>query len=239
MAKLKEMMGEKVISGFKGELDFYYHDGIPCVRRWPKSPGSRRAPSVQAGWTPFTAAVKAWQTLPASAKLAYGAMVAGTGLRNFDAHMRSYMAGLTRLYEHEGSPAPPANPSYWALTNIRRHTSYTGDLVCAFTDNPCHLWLRITSVPIKVHRQLVMRRGIMMHCDIDLCFVAYVENEQRELGDTLNHSFVVPWPKNRVFYNFYLHGEIASSTSPSTSPVFGCLLETLFNAPPIIENWEE
>ncbi|GAH92479.1 unnamed protein product, partial [marine sediment metagenome] len=42
-----------IIKGFKGTLDFYVWKGITCVRSWPRSPGRKRAPAVQAQWPAF------------------------------------------------------------------------------------------------------------------------------------------------------------------------------------------
>jgi len=64
MAVIKEMLGEKVIRGFKGVLDFYYWKGLACVRKWPASPGHKRSPAVMVGWAPFTQAVALWSLVP-------------------------------------------------------------------------------------------------------------------------------------------------------------------------------
>ncbi|KKL89593.1 hypothetical protein LCGC14_1913120 [marine sediment metagenome] len=97
MAKIKNMLGEKAISGFRGTLDFYYYMGIACVRRWPTSPGHRRTPAVQAGWQPFTEAVALWTTTPQYLRDLYQQMATGSGLTNRDLFIRSYMAGWKKL----------------------------------------------------------------------------------------------------------------------------------------------
>lgn len=97
MAVITEMLGEKVISGFKGTLDYYYYMGIACVRSWPKSPGHARAPQVEAGWQPFTAAVQLWNTTPQYLRDLYNSMASGTGLSGRDMFMRAYMSGWKKL----------------------------------------------------------------------------------------------------------------------------------------------
>ncbi|MBA7493217.1 hypothetical protein ES702_03783 [subsurface metagenome] len=88
------MVGEKVISGFKGTLDYYYYMGIACVRKWPKSPGKKRSPAVMAWWVPFTYAVYQWQHITPEVRRAYEELATGTGLSARDMFIRSYMKGL-------------------------------------------------------------------------------------------------------------------------------------------------
>ncbi|GAI98357.1 unnamed protein product, partial [marine sediment metagenome] len=59
MAKLKVLPHQAIIDGLKGKVDFYLHRGIPCARKWPKSPGHLRAPAVMAQWQTFTDAAQA------------------------------------------------------------------------------------------------------------------------------------------------------------------------------------
>ncbi|MBA7568557.1 hypothetical protein ES708_10286 [subsurface metagenome] len=96
MAKIAEMLGEKVISGFKGTLDFYYHEGQACVRAWPKSPGRERTPAVRAGWASFTYASQEWSRLSQTLRDAYNKMAGDSGLSGKDVFSRSYMKGLYR-----------------------------------------------------------------------------------------------------------------------------------------------
>lgn len=96
MAKITEMLGEKVISGFKGVLDFYYYCGIPVARAWPKSPGSNRTPAVRAGWASFSYASKEWDNLSDEIRRAYEELATGSALSGRDMFMRGYMTGLYR-----------------------------------------------------------------------------------------------------------------------------------------------
>ena len=96
MAKLKALPSMAIISGFKGKLDYYLHDGQVCVRRWPRSPGHRRAPAVEAQWPAFTASAGLWNQLSQEIRDAYNEMASGTGLSGRDMFTRSYLTGLYR-----------------------------------------------------------------------------------------------------------------------------------------------
>lgn len=75
-------------------LDYFYTNGLACVRRWPRSPGHRRSPAVQAGWPAFTAASRLWTQLSPEVQRSYEEMATGTGLSGRDMFQRSYMKGL-------------------------------------------------------------------------------------------------------------------------------------------------
>lgn len=94
MAKITVMPHLEIISGFKGVVDFYVHDGQPCARRWPRSPGHRRAPEVEAQWEPFTQATRLWNQLSPEVREAYITMAAGTKFSGRDLFSRSYLKGL-------------------------------------------------------------------------------------------------------------------------------------------------
>lgn len=97
MAKLKNMVAQKVIDGFKGTLDFYYYMGIACVRRWPKSPGRLRSPAVRATWGEFTYASREWSNLSPEFRRTYEELSTGSGLSGRDMFTRAYLKGLYRL----------------------------------------------------------------------------------------------------------------------------------------------
>jgi len=86
-----------IISGFRKTLDYYIHDGQPCVRRWPRSPGHRRTPAVERGWLAFSEAARLWNTLSPEIRQAYEAMASDTGLSGRDMFQRSYMSGYKKL----------------------------------------------------------------------------------------------------------------------------------------------
>lgn len=96
MAIIKHMLGEKVISGFRGVLDFYYWMGIPCVRAWPKSPGHARSAAVEAQWQFFAKAVALWREASPDVREACQWMSSDTGLTSRDIFMRCYMSGYKK-----------------------------------------------------------------------------------------------------------------------------------------------
>lgn len=91
MAKIGKLPGLRIISGFKGTLDFYIWKGIACVRRWPRSPGHRRAPAVEAQWSAFSEASKLWNDLSPEVQDAYKRMSAGTHISGRDVFVKSYL----------------------------------------------------------------------------------------------------------------------------------------------------
>ena len=92
MAKLTALPSLEVINGFKGTIDYYLHDGVPCARKWPCSPGHFRTPAVMAGWVPFTYAAQHWTDLPLELKEAYNTMAVGTPLTGKDIFIKGYLS---------------------------------------------------------------------------------------------------------------------------------------------------
>jgi len=96
VARLDAMPSLAIIDGLKRTLDFYYWMGIPCVRSWPRSPGHKRAPAVEAQWAPFSFAAKEWSNLTDVVKDAYTQMALGTALTPRDWQIKAYLEGLYR-----------------------------------------------------------------------------------------------------------------------------------------------
>lgn len=95
-----------------------------------------------------------------------------------------------------------------------------GYRIVAITDVPCHLWMRWSLVKPERHSQPRLRRGIALHTDVYLCFVAYHDNEQEEVGDTLEHTFVKhDWAHCETRY-FHFWGSVAGNTCRSTTALF-------------------
>ena len=94
MAKLEVLPHQAIISGFNGVIDFYVHDGLACARRWPRSPGHRRAPAVQAGWESFTYASKLWSLLSPEVQAAYNSQASDSGLSGRDLMARGFLSGI-------------------------------------------------------------------------------------------------------------------------------------------------
>jgi len=99
MVKLAVMPSLAIIDGFKGKIDFYEYMGIPVARKWPRSPGHKRAPAVEAQWAAFSYVAGAWSLLSDEVQEAYRALAVGSGLSGRDLFSRSYLKGLYR-YPH-------------------------------------------------------------------------------------------------------------------------------------------
>lgn len=98
MAVLKEMVGQKVIDGFKGVIDFYYYMGIPVARTWPRKPTGARSPGVQAQWPVFKQAAELFDQISPEVRLAYAQMAVGTNLTAKDIFFRGYISGTLRYF---------------------------------------------------------------------------------------------------------------------------------------------
>ncbi len=96
MAKIGKLPGNRVISGFKGTLDYYIWMGIACVRKWPRSPGHKRTPAVQAQWPAFTTASRLWNRLSPEVQDTYKRMAIPMGKSGRDLFTRGYLSGLYR-----------------------------------------------------------------------------------------------------------------------------------------------
>lgn len=96
MAKLLVMPEQDIISGLKGKIDFYLWKGIPVARKWPRSPGPRRAPAVEAQWPAFITASRLWNHMSPYLQQAYITTAAGTNLTGRDLAMKAYMSGYLK-----------------------------------------------------------------------------------------------------------------------------------------------
>ncbi|MBA7574952.1 hypothetical protein ES708_16768 [subsurface metagenome] len=96
MAKLTVMPHQAIIDGFRGSVDFYVYQGIPCARAWPKSPGKARSPNVRAQWPIFTYASREWRNLSPAVQDAFNELATNSGLAGRDMFMRAYLSGLYR-----------------------------------------------------------------------------------------------------------------------------------------------
>lgn len=99
LAVIKVRPNQGIVSGFKGTIDFYAHMGTQCVRKWPRSPGKRRSPAVEAQWSIFATVAALWIGLPQNIKDAYIWLAEGTGMTGRDMFTRGYISGLYR-YPH-------------------------------------------------------------------------------------------------------------------------------------------
>jgi len=118
------------------------------------------------------------------------------------------------------APPPPVVVSNWAVLDIEQKQMLDGFTIIVTTNIPCHLFMRWTNVKPQQHKIPRERRGIFLYDDKRFCFVAYHENEQEELGDTLIHTFVKEdWPICETRY-FYFVGTRNAEQQPSTSSIF-------------------
>lgn len=106
MAKLKVLPELGIIDGFKGVIDFYVNHqscdpeledpGIPCARRWPRSPGKRRAAAVEAQWPAFAYAAGSWNFLSPEIQQAYRDTAADTHMSGRDLYVKSFLTSYFR-----------------------------------------------------------------------------------------------------------------------------------------------
>lgn len=96
LAKLTKLPEQAIIDGFKGTLDFYVHDTIPCVRKWPRSPGHRRAPAVEAQWIAFAWAAANWNSLSDEMKQAYEETASEVFMTGRDLFTKSFITDYFR-----------------------------------------------------------------------------------------------------------------------------------------------
>ena len=108
----------------------------------------------------------------------------------------------------------------WALLDLVNTPTATGVETVITTDVPCHLWLRWTIEPPRIHSKPILVRGLRTRDDVRFCFTVFFDIEQDEAGDTYTHTFQqTPWPACTIRY-FYFHGTIGGVTSPSTTGIF-------------------
>lgn len=80
----------------------------------------------------------------------------------------------------------------WLMTEYAH--SWEGDtlFVVVSTDIAAHLYLRWTDKEEHVHIREKNLRGLLVEGNPKYCFVEWLEVEQTEVGDTLDHSFSFP-----------------------------------------------
>lgn len=98
MVVLKEMVGQKVIDGFRGVIDFYYWKIIPVARTWPRKPKGPRSPASQLTAQIFKQASEVFHDVTPAVQEAYAEMVTGTNLTWKDMFFRGYVSGTLRFF---------------------------------------------------------------------------------------------------------------------------------------------
>ncbi len=99
MAIIKEMLGRKLIDGFKGKVDFYYYMGVPCARKWPRSQGNSQTPASVAQWPRFTYATRLPSQFSPFVIAAYKDISRISGLHWRDWALRGYLTGIYKYPE--------------------------------------------------------------------------------------------------------------------------------------------
>jgi len=96
VVKLLTLPDQAVIDGFKGKIDFYVHQGVQCVRRWPRY--TPRIPSVAEAEAQqvFATAVNAWSALPKHIRAEYKRWSSASSLSSRDLFIKGYIGGLYR-----------------------------------------------------------------------------------------------------------------------------------------------
>lgn len=90
MVKLAGVPPRGVVLGFKGAIDYYSWKGIPIARKWPRSPGKRRAPSVEAQWADFKLVTQGFKLIDSTVMPALTSMVTGTQLVQKDQQVQLF-----------------------------------------------------------------------------------------------------------------------------------------------------
>jgi len=109
MARITRLPSQAIIDGYKGTLDFYVCMGIPCVRKWPTSPGHIRSEAVMQQWPIFTLAAQLWRQLSESARQPFVEMAMSTNLTARDVFTKSYISGMFSWYTAPDD-LPPDGP---------------------------------------------------------------------------------------------------------------------------------
>lgn len=145
---------------------------------------------------------------------------------------------LQITYELPVPPPPPIPPpDKWAAEDLQQVPVPDGYTFLLHTDRPCHLWLRYTLKEPWRHSKPIYRRGVYLRGDIRFCFVEYVDVEQEEPGDTLDHTWtLLNWPICQTRWLYY-HGQINGVNTPSVSPIFIKHRPVLFNVRLFYEPW--
>lgn len=145
---------------------------------------------------------------------------------------------LQATYEPPAPPIPPIPPpDKWAAEDLEQIPVPDGYTFLLHTDQPCHLWLRYTLKQPRRHSKPIYLRGTYLRGDIRFCFVNFIEVEQEETGDTLDHTWtLLDWPICQTRW-FYYHGQIGGINTPSVSPIFVKHRPVLFNVRLFHEPW--
>ncbi|GAI50132.1 unnamed protein product, partial [marine sediment metagenome] len=111
-------------------------------------------------------------------------------------------------------------PQHFSIRDTVPAHTHADNTVTMESDVPCHLWLRWTHVPPRIHRQVLLKRGVRKNDDVRFCFDVYQDLEQDEPGDTTEHTFSFSPCVDCFQFWYYTWGYIEGVISPSTSVIF-------------------
>lgn len=238
MVKLKALPSQAIIDGFKGTADFYINMGIPCARAWPRSPGHRRTPSVEAQWIPFSYIQTLASILPAEIIDWYKEMAAGTPYTWKDYLTRAYIAGIDDIKKLNPIPLTPSITEYFAITSITQTQLPTGWKTILTTDTACTMLMFWTDREPRKHMTRRIRRGLSLLAMASFGFVYTRELWQREPEDSYTHTFhFISMPEDQTRY----FATIAFKTRwlmKSTSPIMHKTILHGWRWPILIETWD-
>lgn len=125
--------------------------------------------------------------------------------------------------------------SWFAVTGITFARTPVDVTITLTTNNPFHLWLRQTIKQPGKHIVADRRRGGFLPGDFRLCFVEFTDLEQREVGDTLSHSWKIATWVETSWHWFYCFGCLALVFSACTSTIYeyfyGCFYRHFYLEP--------
>ncbi len=111
-------------------------------------------------------------------------------------------------------------PVYFSVRAVEFQPTPAGVNIRAWTDIPCHLFVRLSRKKPWIHKKPSLRRGVAFAEDVRFCFTVYEDNEQSESGDTLIHNWSkTDWPPCTTKY-LYFWGYVSGAVSVSSTAFF-------------------
>lgn len=105
MARLKSLPNLQIIQGFKGVIDFYVRNGVPCARRWPRYRPANQTEPTKAAAAVFGSVIRNYHLLGEDA-LNFFVLDAADQTRT----PRDIYASATLGHLHERTPPVPPPP---------------------------------------------------------------------------------------------------------------------------------
>jgi len=238
MAKLEVLPEQHIIDGFKKVIDFYVYMGIPCARKWPRSPGHKRTPAVEKQWIPFSYINTIAATLPEEIIQAYQEMAAGTQYHWKDYLTKAYISGIEDIAALNPIPEIPPITEYFTITNIEQHRLPTGWKTVLTTNVACTMLMFWTDREPRKYFRYRRRRGVSILAMANFGFVYTRRLWQREPTDSDKHTFyflAMEEDETRYFATIaWKHHWLMKSTSP----IFHKTREHPWLWPIIDESWD-